>query len=275
MYVLLDKHGLKPEGRENLVGLVAAEVEKNRYLSTQEKLSLFLLGRSFAVPKAGEKAAEWGAELIPGGKAAAALRVGGQGTQFLPLAGGELAAGMTLKNTHRERLFVEINYAGNPAKAPAARRETFDVTRRWYTADGQLLGKRALRVGESLVVRVNVKTRGRVVNGLVVDYVPAGVEIENANLAQGEQNALLVDGVEIRSAMQDSRIKHTEFRDDRFVVAARLEGQNDFFYRVRVVTPGSFVVPPTYVEDMYQPMVYGLAGGGEVVTIGDGKELLR
>ena len=271
MYVLLDKHGLKPEGRENLVGLVAAEVEKNRYLSTQEKLSLFLLGRSFAVPKAGEKAAEWGAELIPGGRAPAALRVGGQGTQFLPLAGGELAAGMTLKNTHRERLFVEINYAGNPAKAPAARRETFDVTRRWYTADGQLLGKRALRVGESLVVRVNVKTRGRVVNGLVVDYVPAGVEIENANLAHGEQNALLVDGVEIRSAMQDSRIKHTEFRDDRFVVAARLEGQNDFFYRVRVVTPGSFVVPPTYVEDMYQPMVYGLAGGGEVVAVGEDK----
>ena len=122
-----------------------------------------------------------------------------------------------------------------------------------------------------MVVRVNVKTRGRVVNGLVVDYVPAGVEIENANLAQGEQNALLVDGVEIRSAMQDSRIKHTEFRDDRFVVAARLEGQNDFFYRVRVVTPGSFVVPPTYVEDMYQPMVYGLAGGGEVVAVGEDK----
>ena len=271
MYVLLDKHGLKPEGRENLVGLVAAEVEKNRYLSTQEKLSLFLLGRSFAVPQAGDKADEWGAELIPGGRAPATLRLGGQGTQFLPLAGGELAAGMVLKNTHRERLFVEINYAGNPAKAPAARRETFDVTRRWYTADGQLLGKRALRVGESLVVRVNVKTRGRVVNGLVVDYVPAGVEIENANLAQGEQNALLVDGVEIRSAMQDSRIKHTEFRDDRFVVAARLEGQNDFFYRVRVVTPGSFVVPPTYVEDMYQPMVYGLAGGGEVVAVGEDK----
>ena len=261
---MLDKHGLKPEGRENLVGLVAGEVEKHRYLSTQEKLSLFLLGRSFASPQAGE----WTAELTPGG----GTRLGGRGTQFRPLAARELAAGVVLKNTHSERLFVELNYAGNPAKAPAARRDTFDVTRRWYTADGQSLGNRALRVGESLVVRLNVKTRGSVVNGLLVDYVPAGVEIENANLAQGEQNALLVDGVEIRSAMQDSRIKHTEFRDDRFVVAARLEGQNDFFYRVRVVTPGKFVVPPTYVEDMYQPMVYGLAGGGETINVGEGKE---
>jgi hypothetical protein len=29
---------------------------------------------------------------------------------------------------------------------------------------------------------------------------------------------------------------------------------------------------PTYAEDMYQPMVYGLAGRGEVVVVGDGKE---
>jgi uncharacterized protein YfaS (alpha-2-macroglobulin family) len=36
-----------------------------------------------------------------------------------------------------------------------------------------------------------------------------------------------------------------------------------FFYRVRVVTPGRFVVPPTYAEDMYQPQIYGLAGGDE------------
>jgi uncharacterized protein YfaS (alpha-2-macroglobulin family) len=41
---------------------------------------------------------------------------------------------------------------------------------------------------------------------------------------------------------------------------------------VRVVTPGKFVMPPTYAEDMYQPMVYGLAGGGEAVLVGDGKE---
>jgi len=72
-------------------------------------------------------------------------------------------------------------------------------------------------------------------------------------------------------AMQNTRIKHVEFRDDRFVVAARLEGEMNFFYRVRVVTPGKFVMPPTYAEDMYQPMVYGLAGGGEMVWVEDVK----
>ncbi|MFC5302344.1 alpha-2-macroglobulin family protein [Azospira restricta] len=263
MYVLLQKHELAPEGRENLVGMVAGEIEKNRYISTQEKLSLFLLGRNFANQQTGD----WAAELTLAGKAQG---VGGKGTQFQSLAAGELATGVKLKNTHKERLFVELNYAGNPAKPPAARRDAFDIRREWYTADGKELGSRSLKVGETLIVRLNVKTKGRYANGLVVDYVPAGVEIENANIVQGEQNTVEIAKVDMRQAMQDTRIKHLEFRDDRFVVAARLEGEMNFFYRVRVVTPGKFVMPPTYAEDMYQPMVYGLAGGGETVVVGDG-----
>jgi len=265
MYVLLQKHELTPEGRENLVGMVAGEIEKNRYISTQEKLSLFLLGRSFANQQTGD----WVAEMTLGGKP---QNVGGKGTQFQSLAAGELASGVKLKNTHKERLFVELNYAGNPAKAPAARRDAFDIKREWYTADGKALGDRALKVGETLIVRLNVKTRGRYANGLVVDYVPAGVEIENANIVQGEQNGMEIAKIDMRQAMQDTRIKHVEFRDDRFVVAARLEGEMNFFYRVRVVTPGKFVMPPTYAEDMYQPMVYGLAGGGESMVVNDGKD---
>lgn len=263
MYVLLQKHELTPEGRENLVGMVAGEIEKNRYISTQEKLSLFLLGRSFANQQTGD----WAAEMTLGGKAQS---IAGKGTQFQSLAAGELATGVKLKNTHKERLFVELNYAGNPAKAPSARRDAFDIKREWYTADGKALGDRALKVGETLIVRLNVKTRGRYANGLVVDYVPAGVEIENANIVQGEQNGMEIAKVDMRQAMQDTRIKHVEFRDDRFVVAARLEGEMNFFYRVRVVTPGKFVMPPTYAEDMYQPMVYGLAGGDGSVFVGDG-----
>ncbi len=270
MYVLLQKHAgneKAPEGTENLVGMVAGEIEKNRYISTQEKLSLFLLGRSFANQQSGDKGGDWAAEMTLAGKP---QNVGGKGTQFQSLAAGELASGVKLKNTHKERLFVELNYAGNPAKAPAARRDAFDIKREWYTADGKALGDRALKVGETLIVRLNVKSKGRYANGLVVDYVPAGVEIENANIVQGEQSSVEIAKVDMRQAMQDTRIKHVEFRDDRFVVAARLEGEMNFFYRVRVVTPGKFVMPPTYAEDMYQPMVYGLAGGGEMVSVGDG-----
>jgi len=261
-YVLLQKHELNPDGRENLVTQVAAELEKKRYLSTQEKLAVFLLGRSFAVQETGE----WSAELAGRDKG-----LGGKGMQFLSLSANELSGGVKLKNTHTERLFVELNTSGNPAKMPEARRDAFNLKREWFAADGAPLGNRALKVGETLIVRVNVKTHGRFANGLVVDYVPASVEIENVNLAQGEQNSIRVAGIDMREAMQDTRIKHMEFRDDRFVAAVRIEGEMNLFYRVRVVTPGKFIVPPTFAEDMYQPMVYGLSGGGETVLVGDGK----
>ena len=264
MYVLLQKHELTPDGRENLVALVAGEIEKNRYVSTQEKLAVFLLGRSFATQKTGD----WTADLLSGGKTQG---IGTKGTRFHPLLAGELAAGVRLKNTHSEKLFVELSYAGNPVKVPAAKRDVFDIRREWYTAEGKRVGDRPLKVGETLIVRLHVKTRGRYTNGLLVDYVPAGVEIENANIMQGEQNTMEIDGVDMRQAMQNVNIKHVEFRDDRFVVAARLQEEMNFFYRVRVVTPGKFVVPPVYAEDMYQPMIYGLAGGGETVVVSDGK----
>jgi len=89
--------------------------------------------------------------------------IGGKGTQYRPLATAELAAGVKLKNTHKERLFVELNIGGNPAHMPAARRDAFDLTRDWYTADGKSLGanpSRTLKVGETLIVHLNVKTKG-------------------------------------------------------------------------------------------------------------------
>lgn len=264
MYVLLQKHGMSSDGMENLVGIAAGEIDKYRYISTQEKLALFLLGRSFANQQTGD----WTAEMTQSGKG---LGLTTQGSAFVPVAVGELASGVRIKNTHKERLFVELNYAGNPIKMPTARRDAFDLKREWYTADGKPVGDRVLRVGETLIVRINVKTRGRYTNGLVVDYVPAGLEIENTNIVQGEQSTVEIAKVDMRAAMQGAHIKHMEFRDDRFVVAARLAGDMNFFYRARVVTPGKFVLPPTYAEDMYQPMVYGLAGGGDMVTVEDGK----
>ncbi|MBP9804074.1 MAG: alpha-2-macroglobulin family protein [Candidatus Accumulibacter sp.] len=265
IYALLDKHQLKPAGRENLVSQVAGAMDGGRYYSTQEKLALFLLGRNL-VTEAGK---EWAADLVSAGKTRA---MAGQGTQFQPLSADELAAGVSIRNTGKARLYIALDFAGNPQKVPAARRDAFDLKRDWFTADGQPLGNRPLRVGETAIVRLQVRTNGRYANGLVVDSIPAGVEIENANLVQGEQAVVTVDGVDTRQAMQNSSIRHVEFRDDRFVVAAKLADKMQFFYRVRVVTPGRFVVPPSYAEDMYQPQIYGLAGGDQILAIGDSGE---
>jgi len=105
----------------------------------------------------------------------------------------------------------------------------------------------------------------------VIDPIPAGLEVENLNLSQGAQaSEFTVDGVNVGEAMNNEAIKHSEYRDDRFVAAVHLpRGQMQLFYLLRVVTPGRFTVPSSYAEDMYRPEIRGIGNTGEPVTIVD------
>jgi uncharacterized protein YfaS (alpha-2-macroglobulin family) len=118
-------------------------------------------------------------------------------------------------------------------------------------------------------MHLKVSAKTNIGNGMIVDRIPAGLEIENINIVHGEKMSVVkFDGIDPSEAMQDSRIKHIEFRDDRFVAAARIEnGQLNLFYRMRVVTPGKFVIPPLYADDMYRPDIYGSIGGGDTLMV--------
>jgi hypothetical protein len=131
------------------------------------------------------------------------------------------------------------------------------------------------------MVHITARSKGPIGNGLIVDRIPAGIEIENLNIVRGEQlGSVTFAGINPAEAMSNKNIKHVEFRDDRFVAAVRLDNSyfgyrvNDrntlhLFYRARVVTPGEFVMPPLYAEDMYRPNIFGLSGGTEMVTVMD------
>jgi uncharacterized protein YfaS (alpha-2-macroglobulin family) len=264
-YALLDRHKLTPPNRENLLATVGAEMSRSRYASTQEKMALFLVGRSLGAAKEGA----WNAEVTT---AERTDKVGGETSRYVEVSAADLATGVRVTNRHAERLYLELAYTGHPVKSPAPRSDVFNLVRELYAADGTPIGDRALRVGESVMVRINVKARSRIANGLVVDRIPAGLEIENLNIVQGEQMGIVPIGkINPAEAMADRRIQHVEFRDDRFVAAVRIEGELNLFYRARVVTPGRFVVPPLYAEDMYRPDVYGIAGGSQMLTVVDSK----
>jgi uncharacterized protein YfaS (alpha-2-macroglobulin family) len=265
-YALLDRHKLKVAGSENLVSIAADELGKHRYTSTQEKLALFLLGRNFV--NASQEGDLWSAELS--GKHAESLKAAG--TVIRPLRPDLLVSGTRVKNTHKSPLYLQLSLSGYPVKMPAERSNEFKLSRDIYDASGAPLKQRDLKVGETLIVRVNVHAKNGVSTGMVVDRIPAGLEIENLNIVQGEGiGSVTIANMNPAQAMQDPRIQHMEFRDDRFVVAARLQGELSLFYRVRVVTPGKFVFPPIYAEDMYRPDVYGLANGWDTLTVSDGK----
>jgi hypothetical protein len=176
---------------------------------------------------------------------------------------------------------VELSLSGNPVQNPAARSDAIDLNRTMYTPDGHVIAGRPLQTGETVIVHITAKSNSEIGNGLIVDRIPAGLEIENLNLVKGEHlDTVTIAGMNPAEKMTDNRIKHVEFRDDRFVAVVRFNAASFFypgndrgtlhlFYRARVVTPGTFITPAVYAEDMYRPNIFGLAGGSEMVTVID------
>ena len=70
----------------------------------------------------------------------------------------------------------------------------------------------------------------------------------------------MIDGIEISDRDDAAEVRHEEYRDDRYVAALKLDAGDTarVFYLVRAVTPGTYTVPPSLVEDMYRPELRGV-----------------
>ena len=261
-YALMVRHAIADPRRENLLLDLAADFERRRYFSTQERLALFLAARGAG----GNADQAWSALLQVGAekgadRSAESETLSAKATEQRSFDAAALKRGITITSkTPNQPLFVEVSVQGYPVKPLPPRDDRISIERSWWTTDGRPMTERRLKTGDMLIVRLRVNAKQRIKDGLVIDRFPAGLEVENVNLAQGAQlSEFTVENVNIAGAMNDARIKHREYRDDRFVVAADLDGRTlDAFYIVRVVTPGRFVVPAPFAEDMYRPDVRGV-----------------
>lgn len=128
-----------------------------------------------------------------------------------------------------------------------------------------------------MLVKLEVTAKRNVPDALVVDLLPAGLELENQNSPAAQPantwHASLQENGEavqnLLNQMQQADIQHIEFRD-RFVAAVAInEGQPvTLVYLARAVTPGTYQVPQPQVESMYVPQwrATGTASGPLTVT---------
>ena len=263
-YALLHRHQVAHPKRENLLLDLAATFEKRQYLSTQERLSLFLAARAAG----GTSDAPWSVSLQTGTTTAALSSKTAEQRNFDTAA---IQRGVSVTNTGKDTLFAEVAAEGYPVKPLAPRDDRIALERSWWTPEGKAITSRQFRTGDMVVVRLKVQAKQRIKDALVVERVPAGMEVENFNLSQGAQASDFTLGdVNVGEAMADERIKHREFRDDRFVAAADLrDGPLNLFYVLRVVTPGKFTVPAPFAEDMYRPDVRGVGKAEADITVVD------
>ncbi len=170
---------------------------------------------------------------------------------------------VTLVNTGDASVQAVVSVSGNPLTPEPEASHGFTIVRKYFSLDGEPADPAAARQNDRLAVVLTV-TEPKPENGrvLVVDHLPAGFEIDNPHLvSSGDSGTLdwIEDGVEA---------EHTEFRDDRFSAAiVRRPNDKTIFtlaYVVRAVSPGSYVLPQAYVEDMYNPSRYGRTATGRI-----------
>lgn len=263
-YALLMRHKINHPQREALLVNLATRLNRPRaYFSTQERTALFLAARA-----AGGSNQAWEATIKT---ADGAINLTSKSNEVRSFDPAVALKNLTIENRGRDALWIEVETSGFPIKPPAPNNDKIALERHWFTPDGHPWKGGALKVGDMLLVRVSAKAGQAIEDGLIVDPIPAGLEVENLNLSQGPQaGEFKVDGINLAEAMGDSRIKHTEYRDDRFVAAVKLDAKTlNLFYLLRVVTPGRFHVPGSYAEDMYRPEIRSQSAPSEPVTVVD------
>ncbi|WP_434678238.1 alpha-2-macroglobulin family protein [Pseudomonas sp. R1-18] len=246
---LLEENDMARDKRDDRLFALADEVAANRYLSTQESNSLFLAGRNLL----NKPQADWAAKLYSGDQSyeLSSKQPG------LKLEGPALASPLSVQNAGSEPLFQQLTVSGYPTQPPAAGGDNLGIRREYLTLSGAPLNVGTLKTGQLVLVHLEVAARQRVPDALVVDLLPAGLELENQNLAQSA--ASLEDASEsvktIRESMENAGIKHQEYRGDRYVAALDIDGGSTvhLLYLARAVTPGTYRVPPPQVESMYRP----------------------
>jgi uncharacterized protein YfaS (alpha-2-macroglobulin family) len=265
-YALLQQNKLSSPKDGVLLSTVIDGLKTRSYLSTEDQMSIFLAAR-WLDQQTGNN---WSANLS-GDKTPESMT--GTSSRFMPLPNAD-GTGYKLQNTGTTPMFAVLSTTGNPRSVDASY-PGMHIAHKMFTVDGKPLPDNpVLKVGESVWVEIISNAEFFTPNGLVVDRLPAGLEIENTHLIQGERgDAVTIDSINPAEAMQDQRIDHVEFRDDRFVAAVRLgnwwNGELRLFYRVRVVTPGRFVYPQASVEDMYDPRLHAVGKEAQAVTVED------
>jgi uncharacterized protein YfaS (alpha-2-macroglobulin family) len=262
-YAIASKYDLAVQGRETMMVQLDSFLRQRSYFSTQEQLALILAARAAG----GDAGQPWAALMTTGARQ---QQLAGNQDETVPLTAADIST-LQLTNTGSQPLFLEFNVQGTPLVAPAPRSNVIALQRRWYTPEGRAWDGGTLRTGDMLVVRLTVAANQSIPDALIVDRVPAGVEIENLNLSQSpEMQEWQIAGINVADAMSNPAVKHREFRDDRYVAAASLNrNEMNLFYMVRVVTPGRYEVPSTVAEDMYRPELRGVGERWSPIEVRD------
>ncbi len=170
---------------------------------------------------------------------------------------------VTNRGTHPVRATQTIR--GIPAVAPKPMQNGATITRRYLDLSGKSIDQKNIRQNDRFIVLITGEThRIGTEASLVIDLLPAGLEIENAKVGGDSQ----LNQYKFLPTL--TRARYSSELDDRYyaVLDNRHQGRFAFAYMVRAVTTGTYIQPPVMIEDMYQPQYRAIGVTGSVQIFG-------
>ena len=136
------------------------------------------------------------------------------------------------------------------------------VRREYLEESGSQVNLSNVELGSRIIGHIFIETTEESLNNVVIaDLLPAGFEIENPRL---EGKNLMP---EFRA--KQSKLEHQDIRDDRILLFINIRGRKTqhYYYSIRVIARGDFIVPPVAAECMYNPLKASAASSGRVVIV--------
>ena len=262
-YYLLSVYAPKTSGIQGWLLTVDDALRDRRWLSTQERNALALAGMQL-LKGSGRT---WQATIELDG---AQEPVSSEKTVRRMLDGSQLGKGLRIQAKGSRSVYAMVLLSGYSKQPPSPVNEGISIERAYYDLKGNKMDPKRLTSGDMILVRLDLSSDKRVSDGLVVDLLPAGLELENQNLS----TSFKIDGIEVEGKTvlawkENLRLAHEEFRDDRYVAAVDIDRWNPatLFYLARAVTPGTYHVPNSYAEDMYRPYIRAVGDTLESMTV--------
>jgi len=230
---------------------VGEMINQAKWMSTQERaFSMLALGKLAGISKSDQTTA--------------IVEVNGRKTASF--TGDDLITSLTgtsatVTASGKGNLFYYLESEGIPASGKSRMEDkVLKVRRSFYNRTGSPVNPDNIRQNDLIVVGISLSTtdNSTIENVVITDMLPAGFEIENPRLNAEREMSWIKD-----KATPD----YQDMRDDRINFFTTASGvSKTFYYMVRAVSKGNFVLGPVGADAMYNGQYYSYWGAGKMVV---------